>query len=72
MGNDSWTRELAYTARFFTAQECLERGFVSKIAEDADSCVAEAIKLATFIASKSPVAVSATKMSLNFSRDHTV
>jgi len=28
--------------------------------------------MATFIASKSPVAVSATKMSLNYSRDHSV
>ena len=32
----------------------------------------EAIKLAKEIASKSPVAVSATKMSLVYSRDHSV
>ena len=32
----------------------------------------EAIKLASFIAEKSPVAVSATKMSINYSRDHPV
>ena len=32
----------------------------------------EAIKMATFIASKSPVAVVATKSSLNYSRDHSV
>ena len=33
VGNDSWTRELAYTARFFTPQEALEKGFASKLAE---------------------------------------
>lgn len=32
----------------------------------------EAIKMATFIASKSPVAVTATKLSLNYSRDNSV
>lgn len=72
MGNDSWAREMAYSARFFSAEEALERGFVSKVTDTAEQCLQEAIKLATEIAGKSPVAVSATKMSLNYSRDHTV
>ena len=29
VGNDSWTRELAYTARFFTPEEALTQGYVS-------------------------------------------
>ena len=32
----------------------------------------EALDLASLIASKSPVAVTGTKLSLNYSRDHTV
>ena len=72
VGNDSWTRELAYTARFFSPEEALEKGFLSKVTETPEQCLQEAIKLASFIAQKSPVAVSATKMSLNYSRDHSV
>ncbi len=40
--------------------------------ETPEQCLQEAIKLASFISQKSPVAVSATKMSLNYSRDHSV
>ena len=72
VGNDSWTRELSYTARFFTAQEALEKGFLSKVVDTQEECLQEAIKLATFIATKSPVAVTTTKQSLNYSRDHSV
>jgi delta(3,5)-delta(2,4)-dienoyl-CoA isomerase len=72
VGNDSWTRELAYTARNFDSTEALEKGFVSKVLDTREQCIEEAIKLATFIASKSPVAVTASKQSLNYSRDHSV
>jgi len=33
VGNDSWTRELAFTARFFSPEEALERGFLSKVTD---------------------------------------
>lgn len=72
VGNDSWTRELSYTARFFSPEEALAQGFLSKVTETPAECLEEAIKLATQIASKSPVAVAATKMSLIYSRDHSV
>ena len=61
VGNDSWTRELCYTSRVFGADEALENGFLSKVCETQEECVAEAIKLAQTIASKSPVAVTTTK-----------
>ena len=72
VGNDSWTRELCYTARWFTPEEALEKGFLSKVTETKEECLQEAIKLATLIATKSPVAVTTSKQSLNYSRDHTV
>ena len=72
VGNDSWTRELCYTSRIFTPDEALEKGFLSKVLATQEECVQEAIKLATLIATKSPVAVTTTKQSLCYSRDHTV
>ena len=72
MGSESWARELAYTARIFTAEEALKHGFVSEVFQSQEDCLKRAIELATLIASKSPVAVSATKKSIVFSRDHSV
>ena len=72
VGNDSWTRELCYTARFFSSEEALEKGFLSRILSTPEECLQEAVNLATQIATKSPIAVTTTKQSLNYSRDHTV
>jgi len=72
VGNDSWTRELAFTGRFFSAQEALEKGFVSYILNSKESGVAKALAVAKLIASKSPVAVQGTKNQLDFARDHTI
>lgn len=71
-GNSSWVRELALTGRDFDASEALAYGYVSRICQNQEEVLSEAIKTAVIIAEKSPVAVSATKMSLNFSRDHSV
>lgn len=72
VSNDSWFRELAYTARFFGADEAQKHGLVSQVASDGNQAFEEALKLAKFIASKSPVAVSATKRSIVYSRDNSV
>ncbi|CEM00955.1 unnamed protein product [Vitrella brassicaformis CCMP3155] len=71
-GNESWVRELAYTARRFDAREAYERGLVSAIEPTAEAMRDGALKLASVIASKSPVAVCGTKAALNYSRDHSV
>lgn len=31
VGNESWARELAYTARVFKAEEALAKGYVSEV-----------------------------------------
>ena len=72
VGNESWARELAYTARFFSPEESLNKGFVSQVYSSVEECHKAAIELAKVIASKSPVAVSTTKKSIIYSRDHPV
>lgn len=72
VGNSSWFRELAYTARFFTSQEAKKHGFINQIYEDKDSLFKGAEELAKNIASKSPVAVVGSKLSMNYSMDHSV
>lgn len=72
VGNDSWFRELAYTARFFGPEEAASHGFISKITDNQTQLDQECMKLAETIASKSPVAINVTKKSIVYSRDHTV
>ncbi|CAE7497069.1 Ech1, partial [Symbiodinium natans] len=72
VGNDSVVRELAFTGRRLAAAEAKELGLVGKVLPSREVCLAEARKIAQEIASKSPVAVVGTKVSLNYSRDHSV
>jgi len=72
VGCDSWVRDLALTGRDFGAQEALRHGLVQDVLESAQDMEASAIALARQIAANSPLAVTATKASLNYSRDHTI
>jgi Delta3,5-Delta2,4-dienoyl-CoA isomerase len=72
VGNESWARELAFSARFFSAKEALDNGFVSYIVENRDKAVEKALEIATTIAEKTPAAVQGTKVLLDYSRDHTI
>lgn len=72
VGSQSWVKEVCLTARDFGAAEALQVGFVSAVHESKAAALAAAVKMAGFIASKSPVAVQGTKDLLNHSRDHTV
>ncbi|KAJ7618710.1 Delta2-dienoyl-CoA-isomerase [Roridomyces roridus] len=72
-GNGSLMRELAYTARYFSAAEALQLGLISTVVPGGrEGVIAKALDLAKTIASKSPVAVSGTKRILLHSRDHSV
>jgi len=72
VGNDSWLREVSYTGRVFGAEEALEKGYVSEVLESRDKLWERAQQLATLIAQKSPVAIAGIKLSVNYSRDHTI
>lgn len=72
VGNDSLVRELCYTARQMNASEASCVGLVSRILPDKDAMLKAALETAATIASKSPVAVQGTKLSLVHSRHHSV
>ncbi|KZV88165.1 ClpP/crotonase [Exidia glandulosa HHB12029] len=73
IGNQSLTRELAFSTRPFKADEAHQMGFVSRVVPGSrEEVVKAAVELATVIASKSPVAVVGTKHLLLHSRDNPV
>lgn len=63
-----FTREMAYTARFYSAKEVERMGLLNAVYADRDTLFAEARKLAGQIAANAPLAVMATKDVLNYSR----
>lgn len=64
----SFVKEIAYTARDFTAAEALQYGFVSKVVGGGrDEAVDKAMEVAKVIVEKSPVAVDSSKELLNYS-----
>lgn len=72
VGSDSLVRELVYTARKYPANEALESGFISRMLDNEESLLNKSIEIAENIASKSPVAVQGSKLSMVYSRDHSV
>ena len=72
VGNFSWVKDVALSARVFGAEEALQQGFVSQVHADKEKAVEAGLKLAGLLASKSPVAVQGTKELLNHARDHNV
>lgn len=72
MISSSLVRELAFTGQKITGSDAKEYGIVSRVFENHQDLLQEAMKVATLIALKSPLAVRGIKENLNFSRDHTV
>lgn len=68
----SFIKEVALTAREFTAAEAMQYGFVSGVFDTKADAVKKALDTAALIASKSPIAVQGTKDVVNYSRDHSV
>lgn len=68
----SFIKEVALTAREFTPEEALQFGYVSAICDSKAALIERSLTTAKLIASKSPIAVQATKDVINFSRDHSV
>ena len=69
---DSKMREMAYTGRRMYAEEAKEAGLVSGTYGSQEELIEAANKLASEIASKSPVAIYGLKAVMNYSRDHNI
>ncbi len=65
-------KELAYTGRRLSADKALQYGLVNEVFADAAAALAAAMKTATEIASKPPIAIWGTKQALHYARDHSV
>ena len=71
-GNFSWVKDICLSARIFLADEALQFGLVSGVYEGKEKTIEAALRWATLVAEKSPVAVQGTKELLNFSRNHSI
>jgi len=72
VGYSSLVRELCLTGDDFNAEDALKIGFVSRVCQTNDNLNDISNEICQKICKNSPVAVQITKMSLNYSRDHTV
>lgn len=69
---DGVARELAYTGDNLTAERAERLGLYNAVLEDAEALQAHVTAVAERIASKAPLAISGTKRSFLYARDHTV
>lgn len=67
-----FTREMAYTAKFFSAREVERMGLMNHVYSDKEAMMEGAMKLAREIAVMPPLAVQNTKDIINFSRNVTI
>jgi enoyl-CoA hydratase/carnithine racemase len=72
VGHTSRVRELCYTGEDFDGIEAERIGLVSKLSKSQDDLIAVGLEICKNIVRNGPVAVQGTKVSLNFSRDHSV
>jgi enoyl-CoA hydratase len=67
---DGIARELVYTGDKLSAERALALGLLNAVFDTEEEMLSAVNTVAAKIAAKSPLAVSASKDSMNFSRDH--
>jgi enoyl-CoA hydratase len=65
-------REMAYTGRRLPAIRAKEIGLVNEVYDSHEELVAAVLETAKEIASKSPLAVTGSKVMMNYARDHSI
>lgn len=69
---EGWVREMAYTGRRMPAAKAKEIGWVNAVFDSHEALLDHALATAREIASKSPLAVTGSKVMINYARDHTI
>jgi len=69
---EGWVRELAYTGRRLPAARAKEIGLVNEVFPDHETLLSEVMIRAREIAEKNPVAVTGSKVMINYARDHSI
>ncbi len=69
---EGWVRELAYTGRRLPALRAKEIGLVNEVFDTHEQVIDHALVTAREIASKAPLAVTGSKVMINYARDHTI
>jgi enoyl-CoA hydratase len=65
-----WVRELAYTGRRLPAARAREIGLVNEVFDTHEALLEHVLATAREIASKSPLAVTGSKVMINYAREH--
>ena len=68
---EGWVKEMAYTGRRIDAAKAKEIGLVNDIYDTHEDLIAGVMATAREIATKNPVAVTGSKVLINYGRDHT-
>lgn len=69
---DGHVRELAYTGKRMLADQAKAVGLVNEVFDTHEALVAHVMGVAREIASKAPLAVTGTKVMINYARDHSI
>lgn len=67
---EGWVKELAYTGRRIDAAKAKEIGLVNDVFDTHEALLAHVMETAREIASKNPLAVTGSKVLINYGRDH--
>jgi len=65
-----WVRELSYTGRRLPAARAKEIGLVNEVFDTQEALIEHVLATAREIASKSPLAVTGSKVMINYAREH--
>jgi enoyl-CoA hydratase len=67
-----WVRELAYTGRRLTALRAKEIGLINDVFDSHEALLDHVMATAREIATKAPLAVTGSKVMINYARDHSI
>ena len=67
---EGWVRQLAYTGERLAAERALQLGLINEVFDTQEAMLKHAKKVAGEIASRNPLAVTGSKVMINYARDH--